>query len=110
LDAIKNQDTLQGSVDSLKKSIAATNTLIGKVRNKPALIKTRTDNDILINETLKKSVTDTQIKIDEKDEQIKKEREALDFKKREKKQYEDDLSKYKKQYQLLQDRQDIYEI
>ena len=110
LDAIKNQNTLQGSVDSLKKSIATTNTLIAKVRNKPVLVQTKTDNETLINETLKKSVSDTQIKIDEKDEQIKKEREALDFKKKEKKQYEDDLSKYKKQYQLLQDRQDIYEI
>jgi len=110
LDAIKNQNTLQGSVDSLKKSIATTNTLIAKVRNKPVLVQTKTDNETLINETLKKSVSDTQIKIDEKDEQIKKKREALDFKKKEKKQYEDDLSKYKKQYQLLQDRQDIYEI
>ena len=110
LDAIKNQNTLQCSVDSLKKSIATTNTLIAKVRNKPVLVQTKTDNETLINETLKKSVSDTQIKIDEKDEQIKKEREALDFKKKEKKQYEDDLSKYKKQYQLLQDRQDIYEI
>jgi hypothetical protein len=110
LDAIKNQNTLQGSVDSLKKSIATTNTLIAKVRNKPVLVQTKTDNETLINETLKKSVSDTQIKINEKDEQIKKEREALDFKKKEKKQYEDDLSKYKKQYQLLQDRQDIYEI
>jgi hypothetical protein len=110
LDAIKNQNTLQGSVDSLKKSIATTNTLIAKVRNKPVLVQTKTDNETLINETLKKSDSDTQIKIDEKDEQIKKEREALDFKKKEKKQYEDDLSKYKKQYQLLQDRQDIYEI
>ena len=110
LDAIKNQNTLQGSVDSLKKSIATTNTLIAKVRNKPVLVQTKTDNETLINETLKKSVSDTQIKIDEKDEQLKKEREALDFKKKEKKQYEDDLSKYKKQYQLLQDRQDIYEI
>lgn len=110
LDAIKNQNTLQGTIENLKKSISATNILIGKVQNKPLLVKTKTDNEILINETLKKSVSDTQIKIDAKDEEIKKQREALDLKKKEKKQYEDDLSKYKKQYQLLQERQDIYEI
>ena len=110
LDAIKNQNTLQGTINNLKKSISASNTLIGKVRNKPVLVKNKTDNNILINETLKKSVYDTQIKIDAKDEEIKKHREALDFKKKEKKQHEDDLSKYKKQYQLLQERQDIYEI
>jgi len=110
LDAIKNQNTLQCTIDNLKKSISATNTLIGKVRNKPVLVQNKTDNNILINETLKKSVSDTQIKIDAKDEEIKKQREALDFRRKEKKQYEDDLSKYKKQYQLLQERQDIYEI
>lgn len=110
LDAIKNQNTLQGTIDNLKKSISATNTLIGKVRKKPVLVQNKTDNNILINETLKKSVSDTQIKTDAKDEEIKKQREALEFKRKEKKQYEDDLSKYKKQYQLLQERQDIYEI
>jgi hypothetical protein len=110
LDAIKNQNTLQGSVDSLKKSIAATNTLIGKVRNKPVLVKTKTDNETLINETLKKSVTDTQIKIGEKDNEIEKEKGFLKIKKDEKKQYEDDLKKYRNHYQNFQDRQDIYEI
>lgn len=110
LDAIKNQNTLQGSVDSLKKSIAATNTLIEKVRNKPVLVKTKTDNETLINETLKKSVTDTQIKIGEKDNEIEKEKGFLKIKKDEKKQYEDDLKKYRNHYQNFQDRQDIYEI
>jgi hypothetical protein len=110
LEAIKNQNTLQGSVDSLKKSITTTNTLIGKVRNKPVLIKTKTDNEILINETLKKSVTDTQIKIGEKDNEIEKEKGVLKIKKDEKKQYEDDLKKYRNHYQNFQDRQDIYEI
>lgn len=110
LDAIKNQNTLQGSVEHLKKSIAATNTLIGKVQNKPVLIKTKTDNEILINETLKKSVTDTQIKIGEKDNEIEKEKGFLKIKKDEKKQYEDDLKKYRNHYQNFQDRQDIYEV
>jgi hypothetical protein len=90
LEAIKNQNTLQGSVDSLKKSITTTNTLIGKVRNKPVLIKTKTDNEILINKTLKNSVTDTQIKIGEKDNEIEKEKGVLKIKKDEKKQYEED--------------------
>jgi len=110
LEAIMNQNTLQDSVDSLKKSITTTNTLIGKVRNKPVLIKTKTDNEILINETLKNSVTDTQIKIGEKDNEIEKEKGVLKIKKDEKKQYEDDLKKYRNHYQNFQDRQDIYEI
>jgi hypothetical protein len=110
LDAIKNQNTLQGSVDSLKKSIATTNTLIAKVRNKPVLVKTKADNETLINETLKKSVTDTQIKIGEKDNEIEREKGFLKIKKDEKKQYEDDLKKYRNHYQNFQDRQDIYEI
>jgi len=110
LDAIKNQNTLQGSVDSLKKSTTATNTLIEKVRNKPVLVQTKTDNETLINITLKKSVSETQIKIGEKDNEIEKEKGFLKIKKDEKKQYEDDLSRYKKQYQNFQERQDIYEI
>lgn len=110
LDAIKNQNTLQGSIKNLKKSIADTNTLIEKVKNKPNLILTKSENETLINITLKKSVSETQIKIDGKDAEIKKEKEALEVKKKEKKQYEDDLNKYKKQYQYLQDRRDIFEI
>lgn len=110
LDAIKNQNTLQGSVDSLKNSITTTNNLIAKVRNKPVLVKTKTDNEILVNETLKKYVTETQIKIDEKDNEIEKEKVILKMKREEKKQYEDDLKKYRIHYQNFQDRQDIYEI
>jgi len=110
LDAIKNQNTLQGSVDSLKKSIATTNALIAKVRNKPVLVKTKKDNETLINITLKKSVFDTQIKIGDKDNEIEKEKGFLKIKKDEKKQYEDDLKKYRNHYQNFQDRQDIYEI
>lgn len=110
LDAVKNQNTLQGSIDTLKKSIADTNDLIKKVRNKPNLLLTKSENETLIHITLKKSVTDTQIKIDDKDSEIKKEKEALEFKKKEKKQHEDDLKKYKNQYQIFKDRTDIYEI
>lgn len=110
LDAIKNQYALQGSVDSLKKSIATTNALIAKVRNKPVLVKTKKDNETLINIALKKSVSDTQIKIGDKDNEIEKEKGFLKIKKDEKKQYEDDLKKYRNHYQNFQDRQDIYEI
>jgi len=110
LDTIKNQNTLQGSVDSLKKSIATTNALIAKVRNKPVLVKTKKDNETLINIALKKSVSDTQIKIGDKDNEIEKEKGFLKIKKDEKKQYEDDLKKYRNHYQNFQDRQDIYEI
>lgn len=110
LGAIKNQNTLQSSINALKKSIEATNIIIEKVRNKPLWVQTKTDNETLINFTLKKLVSDTQIKINNKDAEIKKEKEAFEFKKKDKKQYEDDLNRYKKQYQYLQDRQDIYEI
>lgn len=110
LDAIKNQNTLQGSIDNLKKSIVNTNILIEKVRNKPILVQTKADNQTLINVTLIKSVTDTQIKIGDKDNEIEKEKGFLNIKKDEKKQYEDDLKKYRNHYQNFQDRQDIYEI
>lgn len=108
--AIKNQHTLQDSIYTFKKSIAATNTLIEKIRNKPVLVQTKTENETLINITLKKSVSDTQIKISDKDNEIERAKAALKIKKDEKKQYEDDLKKYKNQYQSFQDRQDIYEI
>lgn len=108
--AIKNQDTLQSSINTLKKSIATTNILIAKVRNKPELVQTKTDNETLINITLKKFVADTQIKISNKDSEIERAKAALKIKKDEKKQYEDDLKKYKNQYQNFQERQDIYEI
>lgn len=110
LDAIKNRNTLQGSVDALKISIATTNTLIGKVRNKPVLVQTKAENETLINITLKKSVFDSQIKISDKDNEIEKEKGFLKIKKEEKKQYEDDLKKYRNHYQNFQDRHDIYEI
>lgn len=108
--AIKNQHTLQDSIDTFKKSIAATNTLIEKVRNKPVLVQTKTENETLINITLKRFVSDTQIKISDKDNEIERAKAALKIKKDEKKQYEDDLKKYKNQYQSFQDRQEIYEI
>jgi len=108
--AIKNQDTLQSSIDTLKKSIATTNSLIDKVRKKPLLVQTKTENETLINITLKKSVTETQIKISDKDNEIERVKAASKLKKDEKKQYDDDLKKYKNQYQNFQDRQDIYEI
>lgn len=108
--AIKNQDTLQGSIDTLKNSISTTNILIAKVRNKPLLVQNKIENDILINVTLKNSVSEIQIKISDKDIEIERAKAALKLKKDEKKQYDDDLMKYKNQYQNFQDRQDIYEI
>ena len=110
VDAIKNRNTLNADITKLKTSISATNILIEKVKNKPTLVKTKNENDNLINDILKKSVSDTQIKIDEKDTEIKKSKEFLDLKKREKKQYEDDLRKYKNQHQSISERFDIYEI
>ncbi|MCB0537308.1 MAG: hypothetical protein KDE33_07235 [Bacteroidetes bacterium] len=110
LEAIKNQNSLQQDIDKLKKSISATNTLIEKIRDKPTLLKTKSDNEALINDTLKKKVSDTQIKIGDKDAEIKKEKDVLELKKNEKKQYEADLRKFKNQYQYFQERHDIYEI
>lgn len=110
LDAIKNQNTLQDDINKLRKSIANTNSLIEKVRNKPVLFKTKSDNETLINVTLKTLVTDTQKKITDKDNEIERTKAALKLKKDERKQDEDNLKKYKNQYQSLQDRQDIYEI
>lgn len=110
LDTIKNQDTLQRSINTLKNSIAVTNALIDKVKNKPKLVERKLENETLINITLKKSVSDTQIRIDNKDAEIKKEKDVLELKEKEKQQYENDLTKYKKQYQNLQERHDIYEI
>lgn len=108
--AIKNQNTLQGSVDDLKKSIAATNILIEKVRNKPALVQTKSENETLINITLKNSVAESESKIANKDTEIEKEKGSLKIKKDEKRQYEEDLKKIKNQYQSFKDRHDIYEI
>jgi len=109
-EAIKNQNTLQGSIDLLKKSISDTNILIEKIKNKPSLLLTKSENETLINITLKKFVSDTQIKIEDKDTEIQKEKDTLELKRNEKKQYEADLKKYKIQYQNLKDRHDIYEI
>ncbi len=110
LDAIKNRDTLQNTIEVLKKTISGITILIQKIRNKPDLLKKKSEYDTLINVTLKKSVSETQLKIDQKDGEIKKSKDLLDLKKKEKKQYEDDLKRYKNQYQYIADRQDIYEI
>jgi uncharacterized protein YgfB (UPF0149 family) len=110
IDAIKNRDTLQGSIDRLKTSISETNILIEKIKNKPHLLKKKLENETLINTVLKKLVTDTQIKIDNKDVEIKKSQDYLELLKKEKKQYEDDLRKYTTQYQYIVDRHDIYQI
>jgi hypothetical protein len=110
LEALKNQNSLQQDIDKLKKSISATNTLIEKIKYKPTLLKAKSDNETLINETLKKSVSDTQVKIDNKDAEIRKEKDVLEFKKNEKKQYEADLRKFKNEYSYFQERHDIYEI
>ena len=110
LDAINNRNTLDTDIAKLKTSISTNNSLIEKVKNKPNLLKTRTDNANLINVILKKSVEDMQIKITEKDAEIKKEKDVLELKRNEKKQYESDLKKYKNQYQAILERSDIYEI
>lgn len=110
LEAIKNQNSLHQDIDKLKKSISTTNNLIEKIKNKPILLKNKLDNETLIKETLKKSVSDTQTKIDNKDEEIKKAKDVLELKKNERKQYEADLRKFKNQYSYFQERQDIYEI
>jgi hypothetical protein len=110
LTAIKNQNTLQSNIDTLKESIAKTSALIEKVRKKPELNLAKSKNETLINFTLQKSISETQMKIENKDTEIKKEKEALELKTKEKKQYEDDLRKYKNQYQFFKDRHDIYEI
>jgi len=110
LEAIKNQNSLQKDIDKLKISISTTSNLIEKIKNKPILLKNKSDNETFINETLNKSVSDTQAKIDNKDEEIKKAKDVLELKKNEKKQYETDLRKFKNQYSYFQERQDIYEI
>lgn len=110
LDAIKNQNTLQGSINILKKSISETNAFIEKTKNKPSLLLTKAENETLIYLTLRKSADDTLIDIKNKDVEIKKAKDALELMKKEKKQYEDDLKKYKNQYQYFNDRHDIYEI
>ncbi|MBI5539036.1 MAG: hypothetical protein HY951_03190 [Bacteroidia bacterium] len=110
LSAIKNRDTLQESIDVLKKSIAVTNVFIEKIKNKPNLLLKKDENGTLINITLPKSVNETQIKIGKKDDEIKKENEVFEQKKKEKQKYEDDLKKFRIQYQNFNDRNDIYEI
>lgn len=110
LEAIKNQNSLQQDIDKLKKSIFSTNALIEKIKNKPTLLKLKSDNETLINDTLKKAVSDTQIKIANKDAEIQKEQGVFEQKKKEKEQYVSDLSRFKRQYQYFQERQDIYEI
>lgn len=110
LDAIKNRDSLQNSIDNLKKSIEATKLLIVKVKNKPTLLKTKSENEISINITLKKVVEGTQAKILEKDAEIKEEQETLDENKKIKAQHETDLARHKKHYQYFNEKQDIYEI
>lgn len=109
-EAIKNRDSLQADIGKLKLSITDTETLIDKIRDKPSLQKIKSDNEALINETLNKSVEATGIKILNKDEEIKMEKESLELKKKEKEQYEANLKKFKIQYQYFNDKQDIYEI
>jgi len=108
--AIKNQNTLQDSIDNLKKSIFSSNALVVKVRNKPILVQTKSENEILINTTLKNLVLESECKIKNKDTEIESEKNVLKSKRDEKKQYEDELKKYKSYYQYFSDRSEIYEI
>lgn len=110
LDAIKNENSLRHQLQQLQDSISQKSSLIEKIRNKPTLLKTKFENEILVNNTLKKSVLDTEIKIAEKDAEIKSENGTLEIKKNEKKRLEGDLERYKRQYQSMNDRTDIYEI
>jgi hypothetical protein len=110
LDAIINQDTLQGKIDSLKKNIIKLDTLLAKIRSKPGLLKKKAENETLIGVTLKNAVSETTIKIDEKDGQIEKEKTVWELRKKEKEGHEADLKKYKSHYQYISERSDIYEI
>ena len=110
LEAIKNQNSLQKESSDLRKSISETKILIEKITQKPTLQQTKEENEIQINDTLRKAVLAIQQKIEDKDDEIKKDQIDLEAKKNEKKQYETDLKKYKNQYQYFQERHDIYEI
>jgi chromosome segregation ATPase len=110
LDTLNNRDTLQGKIDLLKKDILSLDTLLTKIRNKPALLQKKADNELLINVTLRKAISEATINIDEKDSQIEKEKKVLELKKHEKDRYETELKKYKSQYQEITGRTDIYEI
>ena len=110
LDAIQNRNALQKEFENLKNFITETANLIEKIKNKPTLLGIKEENDILINDTLKKIVSDIETKIKKKNIEIKKEREILELKKNEKKQHETDLRKFKAQYLYFQEKQEIYEI
>jgi hypothetical protein len=110
LKANINRNSLKRDIEELKKSISSTNALIETIKNKPTLTKNKADNETLINETLKNAISKAQMKIENKDTEIRKEQDVLEQKKNEKKQYEADLRKFKNQYQYFQERIDIYEI
>jgi hypothetical protein len=110
LEAIKNRSTLQASIDTFRDTIRSISDLIEKVKLKPQWQQLRQEHEILLNVTLKKLLVDIQAKIESKDLEIEKERSALDHLKKEKREHEASLQKYRTQYQNIHERTDVYEI
>ncbi|OFY86674.1 MAG: hypothetical protein A3F72_15670 [Bacteroidetes bacterium RIFCSPLOWO2_12_FULL_35_15] len=108
-EAIKNRIELKSKIDFLKASILEINTLVEKIKNKPSLLKKKSDNEIFII-TLNKNAEEAQVKITQKDKEIKEVEKLLTAKRDEKKQYKTDLENFKNQYQFITGKIDIYEI
>lgn len=110
LDVALNRDNLRKKAETLKKSIVTVSALIDKIRHKPTLRQQKAANEVLINITLKDLLTKNEMKISEKEAEIRKAKTALDLKTKEKKQHIDNLKAYKTQYQNIRLGNDIYEI
>lgn len=106
-EAIKNRNALTVKIEKLAQNIAETAELIKKIKDKPYLVQAKAENEALVSNKLKKTLSDIQRKIDEKDAEIKKEKDALQAKKNELQKMQINLSKYREQYEQITHKPDI---
>jgi hypothetical protein len=109
LKIIKDRNGVQTQVSTLKQSIDNTQNLVNKVEKKPEVQALFNKNVELII-SRQKEVPATDIKIAEKDEEIKVISTSLEEKKTEKKGLLKKLNDYTEQYNSINGYDDIYEI
>jgi len=109
LDVLKNREKVESEVEQLRRKISKNQQLIEKIENKPDLRQELARNLEKIKK-LNQIITETNGEITDKDEEIKKTEIALNLKKNELENCKSQLNEYKKQYQDISDKDDIYEI
>jgi hypothetical protein len=109
-EALTNRENLQKQVGDILTDLKTKNAFIEKVKQKPELLKQKSEIENNIKELTEVTLPQIEQKIKDKDIEIKDTEVEYNKKVSEKKEITEKLNTYNQQYNKLQERTDIYEI